>query len=175
MFYVLKKSEVKGFVRTKRGRLERVTPFVRNTSRAAVVESLKRQIRALVGTKLETGIEVTYKGEHGWRVNQIGDTPGKWLIYRKDKPGVLKEVSVYDLAPTHLVKSFVICDLIKGRSIKEWMEYLKIDEPELAEPDHKFKSIGKSKKDGKWYGWSHRAIHGFPTRQQAKKFARSVS
>ena len=33
--------------------------------------------------------------------------------------------------------------------------------PEKANPKHNVCSIGKSFKDGKWYGWSHRAIHGF--------------
>ena len=33
--------------------------------------------------------------------------------------------------------------------------------PEPLSPDSKVCSIGKSVKDGKWYGWSHRAICGF--------------
>ena len=33
--------------------------------------------------------------------------------------------------------------------------------PQLISPDHKVCSIGYSPKDGKWYGWSHRAICGF--------------
>jgi hypothetical protein len=33
--------------------------------------------------------------------------------------------------------------------------------PEKAEAKDKVCSIGKSFKDGKWYGWSHRAICGF--------------
>ena len=33
--------------------------------------------------------------------------------------------------------------------------------PELAEVGNQVCSIGKSLKDGKWYGWSHRAIYGF--------------
>ena len=32
---------------------------------------------------------------------------------------------------------------------------------EKASPSHSACSIGKSEKDGKWYGWSHRAIAGF--------------
>jgi hypothetical protein len=65
--------------------------------------------------------------------------------------------------------------LEKGRSIKEWKDYLKIEEPEKAHPSDNISSIGKSKKDGLYYGWSHRAIHGFKTREQAIKFAESVS
>jgi hypothetical protein len=33
--------------------------------------------------------------------------------------------------------------------------------PEKASPEHTVCSIGFSSKDGKWYGWSHRAIYGF--------------
>jgi hypothetical protein len=72
------------------------------------------------------------------------------------------------------MKHVIMEPLIKGRSVKEWKEYLKL-EPEKAEPHHNVTSIGRSKKDGLWYGWSHRAINGFKTREQAKKFAESVS
>lgn len=33
--------------------------------------------------------------------------------------------------------------------------------PELAGRTHTVCSVGKSAKDGKWYGWSHRALVGF--------------
>lgn len=36
-------------------------------------------------------------------------------------------------------------------------------------------SVGKSAKDGKWYGWSHRAYFGFKTKTEARKFAESVA
>lgn len=32
---------------------------------------------------------------------------------------------------------------------------------EKAYPGDSVCTIGKSKKNGKWYGWSHRAYHGF--------------
>ena len=41
--------------------------------------------------------------------------------------------------------------------------------PEKAEPNHHVCSIGKSFKDGKWYGWSHRAIHGFQIGDEVKE------
>lgn len=47
--------------------------------------------------------------------------------------------------------------------------------PELAGRGHGVCSIGKSAVNGKWYGWSHRAISKFATRAQAVQFARSVS
>lgn len=33
--------------------------------------------------------------------------------------------------------------------------------PERAQPDHSVCSIGFNAAEEKWYGWSHRAIHGF--------------
>ena len=33
--------------------------------------------------------------------------------------------------------------------------------PELASPEDRVCSIGFCEKDQKWYGWSHRAMHGF--------------
>ena len=33
--------------------------------------------------------------------------------------------------------------------------------PELGDTEDSVCTIGKSSKDGKWYGWSHRAIAGF--------------
>ena len=41
--------------------------------------------------------------------------------------------------------------------------------PELAHLNNKVCSIGKSEKDGKWYGWSHRAIFGFQIGDIVKK------
>lgn len=36
-------------------------------------------------------------------------------------------------------------------------------------------SIGYNVQQKKYYGWSHRAIHGFKTRREAARFASSVS
>ena len=47
--------------------------------------------------------------------------------------------------------------------------------PEKAKPSHCVCSIGRSEQNGKWYGWSHRAISGFETKQAAMRFAESVS
>ena len=41
--------------------------------------------------------------------------------------------------------------------------------PEKAEPSHSVCSIGYSKKERKWYGWSHRAIFGFTVGSVVKK------
>jgi len=41
--------------------------------------------------------------------------------------------------------------------------------PEKANPKHSVCSIGYSKKDKKWYGWSHRAIFGFGIGSSVKR------
>lgn len=41
--------------------------------------------------------------------------------------------------------------------------------PQKSRPENKVCSIGKSIKDGKWYGWSHRAIFGFQIGDKVKK------
>lgn len=41
--------------------------------------------------------------------------------------------------------------------------------PELRVPDNRVCSIGFSAKDGKWYGWSHRAIFGFKIGSKCRK------
>ncbi len=41
--------------------------------------------------------------------------------------------------------------------------------PEKADLKHNVCSIGKSFKDGKWYGWSHRAIYGFAIGDEVKE------
>ena len=46
---------------------------------------------------------------------------------------------------------------------------------DVSRPDGQVKCVGKSTRNGKWYGWSHRAIASFPKKSQAKAFARKVS
>ena len=41
--------------------------------------------------------------------------------------------------------------------------------PEKSDPNNNVCSIGKSFWDGKWYGWSHRAIHGFAIGDEVKE------
>ena len=36
-------------------------------------------------------------------------------------------------------------------------------------------AIGYCEREGKWYGWSHRALAGFETQEEAEAFAESVS
>ena len=47
--------------------------------------------------------------------------------------------------------------------------------PELRTRRSTVCSVGKSVKNGRWYGWSHRALAAFRTRAAAARFARSVS
>ena len=63
--------------------------------------------------------------------------------------------------------------LIDGSYIGNWKtaKYLanKGIRPQLSNSKHRVSSIGKSVKDGKWYGWSHRAIFGFGIGHTVKK------
>src|SRR3989304_10596758 len=47
--------------------------------------------------------------------------------------------------------------------------------PELRTPKHNVCSVGKSKKNGMWNGWSHRAIAQFKTRKEGGRFAERAS
>ena len=47
-----------------------------------------------------------------------------------------------------------------GKSKVRFQDWLMI-KPEKTHPDHSACSFGKSEADGKWYGWSHRAVAGF--------------
>jgi len=42
-------------------------------------------------------------------------------------------------------------------------------QPQKSKPDHCVCSIGYSVKDGKWYGWSHRALYGFQIGSTCRK------
>lgn len=65
--------------------------------------------------------------------------------------------------PTFIVSVYAMDGGYIG-SLDKTTLYLLVEKgvvPQKSEPSHKVCSIGKSLKDGKWYGWSHRAIHGF--------------
>jgi hypothetical protein len=49
----------------------------------------------------------------------------------------------------------------KESPVKKAMNHYGIENPQKTHSTHSACSIGKSTKDGKWYGWSHRAICGF--------------
>jgi len=42
-------------------------------------------------------------------------------------------------------------------------------QPQKTSPEHCVCSVGYSIKDGKWYGWSHRAIFGFKVGSTCKE------
>lgn len=50
-----------------------------------------------------------------------------------------------------------------------------IEQFEKRRPKSSICSIGYSPKKKLWFGWSHRAIAGFKSKEKAKKFAESVS
>ena len=47
-----------------------------------------------------------------------------------------------------------------GHSKVRFQDWLHI-KSEKTHPDKNIATIGKSEADGKWYGWSHRAVYGF--------------
>ena len=47
--------------------------------------------------------------------------------------------------------------------------------PEIASPENSVCSIGYSPKEGKWYGWSHRAMNGFGIGDNAETCAPDIS
>lgn len=54
---------------------------------------------------------------------------------------------------------YVGCPEIEPGYFRFWVDHGIV--PEKAQPEHNCCSIGFSEKEQKWYGWSHRAIHGF--------------
>lgn len=60
------------------------------------------------------------------------------------------------------------------KSLSDIIKKYGIEKPEKAHLEDKSKRIGYSNKYNKWYGWSHRAISGFKTKEEAVKFADSV-
>ena len=49
------------------------------------------------------------------------------------------------------------------------------DTLDFSRPGGQIKTVGYSPAKKKWYGWSHRAVAGFKSKDKAKSFARSVS
>ncbi len=66
-----------------------------------------------------------------------------------DEP--LNMVNAYNPNGDYIGNSKVAYNLVYKRGIQ----------PIISKPNHTVCSIGYSIKDGKWYGWSHRAIYGF--------------
>lgn len=51
----------------------------------------------------------------------------------------------------------------------KWKEELQIDTSAKSPKYKDTVGLGRSKKNGKWYGWSHRAYHGFAPGDVVKK------
>lgn len=54
-----------------------------------------------------------------------------------------------------------------GKNKVDWREWLGI-KGEKTNPSHSVNSIGKAESDGAWWGWSHRACHGFKVGDKVK-------
>ena len=79
--------------------------------------------------------------EEVWSMEGCGDTPIK--VYRNKQGDFI--ASRYNRNRPGLVKAIARLGIT----------------PEKASRKHSVCSVGKSAKDGKWYGWSHRAMVGF--------------
>lgn len=53
-----------------------------------------------------------------------------------------------------------------GKTKVKFQDWLEIEQ-EKIKPDHTANSFGKAK-NGKWYGWSHRAVYGFKAGDEVK-------
>ena len=82
----------------------------------------------------------------------------EWQTTEKEKPTLM--VSIYNAAGDYVggLDNMALRLLGKYRIV-----------PEKAHSSHNVCSIGKSLKDGKWYGWSHRAIYGFKIGDEVKE------
>lgn len=97
-----------------------------------------------------------------------------------------KEEEVIETYPTHLIKRKFMKygDRKVDMDFAESPEGLYIGRPEDADnlvnkhgitkficiyPTGNVASVGYSDKDGKWYGWSHRAIYGFKAGDEIKQ------
>jgi hypothetical protein len=54
-----------------------------------------------------------------------------------------------------------------GKSKVRFQDWLLIKGEKIS-PNNTVNSIGKSEADGKWYGWSHRAVYGFKAGDEVK-------
>ena len=107
------------------------------------------------------------------RLKKYLDGDNKFFV-KKLKPKKIK-----DLNPkTNRMKTFKRTDYIEttipmnkrtydnrpkyadGKTKVHFKDWLGI-KGEKAKPDHTVDSYGKAEADGAWWGWSHRAIHGF--------------
>jgi hypothetical protein len=80
-----------------------------------------------------------------------------WQRTKSDEPTAM--VAAYTPKGDYIGDSKFAKRLVTGRGIH----------PEKSNPDHSVCSIGYSVKDGKWYGWSHRAIFGFEVGSTCKR------
>lgn len=102
----------------------------------------------------------------------ISETPHKFVIERREiwHPGERGGPSV----EMHSAYAY------DGSYVGDWERCKPLWEkwgikPERRTPENKVASVGYSGKTNEWFGWSHRALSSFPTREKAADFAESVS
>lgn len=96
---------------------------------------------------------------------------GYYVATEKTKHGMGPKGDYYEIRSAYTLNG----DYIGGPKTAYFLTVKRGIAPELISKDTNVCSVGYCEKEDKWYGWSHRAISGFPTREEAVKFARSVS
>ena len=85
----------------------------------------------------------------------VKEPPKNGFVYKTTGGGVFKtDIPLEKRSFKNLPK------YANGRSKVRFQDWLHI-KPEKRSSSHSEPSIGKSEADGKWYGWSHRAVYGF--------------
>lgn len=85
----------------------------------------------------------------------------EWFTRFEDKPkdDTMRIKAAYTPSGDYIGNAVEAKRLVNKRGIQ----------PQKRSPDHSVCSIGYSVKDGKWYGWSHRAIYGFKVGSRVEK------
>lgn len=93
------------------------------------------------------------------RLFKVGYVLRRELIDMECKSEPIEMTSAYTPRGEYIGNSKTAHRLVVKREIQ----------PEKSKPNDRVCSIGFSIKDGKWYGWSHRAIFGFKIGSTCKK------
>ncbi len=93
------------------------------------------------------------------RVFKVGYILRREIIDMECKNGKMEWTAAYNPRGHYIGRPIDAYRLVKKRGIQ----------PELRTPKSNVCSVGFSTKDGKWYGWSHRALYGFKPGSTCKK------
>ena len=99
--------------------------------------------------------------EEGWRVPMKEKTKEKRLNPRTNRIKTFKNIRYLDTDVPPEQRTFKnIPKYSDGTPKVRFQDWLLIKGEKIS-PESQVNTYGKSEADGKWYGWSHRAVHGF--------------